>query len=495
MPNATKLPGNISRRRDGRYGISIWVPTIGGGRHRFQATASTASDAQRILQAQQQNLLHSVSQSKRVWKLRDYLEYWLEEVVRPSTRPNTYLGYLRSVRLYISPTLGGTSLRALSVMDVQRFLNRLQDERSLVVSNKARAVLRAALSRAQREDLIQKNPAALVDQKLAIRKPITPWSVAQAQTFLRAIDGQPLQLAFQLMTIYGLRRGEALGLRWSDIDVATRTIRIEQQLTCIGSVPTVGPLKTESSRRTLPMVETIHTHVLSHAHRYGRLSDDGTLTQDDSLAFLSDEGTTLYPEHVLRTFHRICARAGLPKIRLHDLRHTAATLLKNLGLPTRDIQLVLGHSRVTTTMQLYQHADPEGQRRAMELAERTLLPVTARGAVCQDVCQNERIAAKSDDSDVSVSGAGTGTLTLGLILGKAPEAFFDGLPASVLERVRDVIYAYKLGRSAVKNVCQSISDNSIQDTRPIGPVQSWPRRWNSAAAASPIYPIRTRRLL
>ncbi len=179
---------------------------------------------------------------------------------------------------------------------------------------------------------------------------------SSTETFLKVAADDPLAAAFTLICMYGLRRGEVLGLRWCDIDSEQGVIYIRQQLQRMQGKLLAGPVKTNAGQRDLPLLPAAQA-VLAPLRAKAQ--------SDDGLVFITSTGNPVEPGNLLRSFYRICQQHGLPRITLHHLRHTTATLLKNTGLPARDAQLILGHAHVSTTQQLYQHADLNGQRRAL----------------------------------------------------------------------------------------------------------------------------------
>jgi hypothetical protein len=249
-----------------------------------------------------------------------------------------------------------------------------------------------------------------------------------------------------------MRRGEVLGLRWKDLDLDRGTISIEQQLQRIGAELRVGPVKTSAGRRTLPVLARTRLGMLDHlARRVQHDSREATdLLASDELIFTSKLGTPVDPKNFVRSFHLICDKAGIRRITVHQLRHTAATLLKNLGVPARDAQLILGHAQVTTTQQLYQHGDIEGQSKAMEQVERQLLADSGSTRSGQNWWANEKSADQVDGFLQNNLGGTSGARTHDTLLKSLSGLPSDALPTSVLQGFRTLTRAYKLGRVVVK---------------------------------------------
>lgn len=229
-----------------------------------------------------------------------------------------------------------------------------------------KTVLSSALSRAMREELVVRNVARLAELPTWERQPITPWSAAEARAFLEVARRDPLYPAFTLLLLCGLRRGEVLGLRWRDVDEEDCEIRIRQQVQRIKGELRFYPVKTAAGRRDLPLLPIAQS--MLDLRRQAQAADRqelGRAWQDNGLIFTTKTGRPVEPRNLVRSFHRICDANKLHDIKVHHLRHTTATLLKNLGVPARDAQIILGHSRLAVTLEIYTHEDRQAQRQAL----------------------------------------------------------------------------------------------------------------------------------
>jgi len=441
--------GSVSKRKDGRYGVSLWMTLPDGTRKRKHFTVSTRQAADDLLHERIEQVRRNIPVAVRSWKVGDYLDHWLENVVRAKDRPRTVELYEIYIRIHLKPLLGSKSLTELTVIETQTALNALVERVSIRVAHGAKGVLRAALNRAMREQLISQNVATLAELPPWRRKSITPWTEDEARAFLAAARGHQWELAFQMLLYYGLRKGELLGLRWSDVNLERGEIRVEQQLQAVGGVVSFGPVKTEAGRRLLPIYPALRELLEQHAVAAGRdISKHDEI--GDALVFVSSAGTPINPYNFSRTFHLICEKAGIRRITIHHLRHTAATLLKKLGVPARDVQLILGHSHVSTTQQLYQHGDIDGQREAIEKVGRALQPVADSSNGGQKGGQVQKTAGETDGFDWTISGGPGGTRTHDILLKRRAQSTLENLPTSVIERVLALTYEYKLGCVAVK---------------------------------------------
>ncbi len=236
-------------------------------------------------------------------------------------------------------------------------------------------VLSAALTQAQREELLFRNVARLVELPTYKPNEIKPWSVDEASRFLEATKPEPLYAAFALLMQYGFRRGEVLGLRWCDIDYTGRLLHIRQQLQRVGGELRVGDLKTDAGRRDEPLTnfasEVLRTHQVTQTKIREAAGASWQGSGDaEELVFTTKSGRPVEPRNFFRSFQRILAAQGIRRITVHGIRHTNATIQKNLHVPDRDIQATLGHADVNTTRRLYEHTDIDNQRDALEKVER-----------------------------------------------------------------------------------------------------------------------------
>lgn len=441
---------------------SVYVDLTNGQRKRIHLYGASRQEVHDKLADTMMLARKGVRTPVTSWTVGAYLDYWLQTVVAIKNRPRTAELYEGTVRLYLKPELGPIPLGKLTVGDVQRMLNN-QHETGLSVRtlHRSRAVLRAALSRAEREELVLRNVAKLVDIPAYHRKTITPWTPEESATFLAAARNHRWYGAYLMVLSYGMRRGEVLGLRWRDVDLAHGVFRVEQQLQRVGGELKTGEVKTEAGRRILPLFAAAQDCLEDlYAERYGAdplpappADDDGTC----DLVFRSSSGTPTDPKNFVRTFHEISDEAGLPHIKLHHTRHTAATTLKNLGVPARDAQLILGHAHVTTTQQLYQHGDITGQTRALDQVGELLT-----GAVAvKTAAKFELSTGESTNIRALTPGGPGGDRTLDNLLKSLLCEVSTGSPTPVIRRLRTRAYAHILGRVAVKYCCQNPGPDSL----------------------------------
>lgn len=356
--------GTVYRRKDGRYEAAAYVMTSSGRKKRIRVYAKSRAAAHTELAGALERASKGIPAPDRSWRLDEYLDYWLT-IVEQTKRPTTHRLYESLVRNYLRPGLGSRRLVQLTLRDVQSFLDdQLRAGCSIRTAQKQRAVLSAALTRAQREELFARNVARLVELPTWHRKKITPWTADQLQRFYRVAQGERYYAAFVLLGIYGLRSGEVRGLSWEDIDMDNGRIHIRRQMQHQGNGLRMAPVKTSSSERDLPLLGMAIDALTIHRSTFP--------AGDSQLVFTSPYGNPVDEWTLLRAFRRISKGAELPIITVHQLRHTTVTLLKNLGVPDRDAQLIFGHSTSSITRQIYQHADISGQFAALDRLQKQL---------------------------------------------------------------------------------------------------------------------------
>lgn len=362
--------GTIYLRKDGRYEASAYLLTTGGTRKRKSFYGKTRKEVHDKLIAAKMHEQQGIAIHEEATKLGDYLDYWLEQIIRPIRRATTHDLYESNIRLYLKPGLGHHLLTRLNVQTLQQYLNRqLADGHSIRKVEILREVLSSALTWAMREERISKNFAKLVVLPTRYKKRVRPWTIDETTRFLEITKSHWLYPAFVLLVLYGLRRGEVLGLRWCDVDFEASEIHIQQQVNRAHGVVQQGPVKTEAGLRDLPLLGFVRQVLLQQREQC-------QLDGSTGLIFKAQKSSRpVEPQVFSRSFQRVCEQHGIRRIKLHHVRHTNATLLKNLGVPAKDAQLILGHSNVSVTQDIYQHDDMDTRREALGRVEKVLLNI------------------------------------------------------------------------------------------------------------------------
>jgi integrase len=363
----TNGDGSVYKRQDGYWVGAFYTHTTSGARKRVVVYGKTLTEARDKLGKAQQQARAGVPVPDESWKLGPYLAYWLEHVVKRNRRPATYALYEMIIRLYLIPGLGTRGLTRLSVATVQMFLNqRLEAGDSVRKVHIMRTVLSAALARAVREELITRNVARSVELPSWQRGTIQPRTADEAKRFLIAAKSDPLCAAFVLLVLCGVRRGEVLGLRWGDIEFDRGVFRISQQVQRIRGELLIGPVKTSAGVRTLPLLDLVCQALKLQAERQASYrAAMGSAWPQTDLVFTTRTGRPIEPRSLVRSFRRICEENKIRTSKVHHLRRTVASLLKDLRVPARDAQKILGHARISTTLEIYTDSDDQAQRDAL----------------------------------------------------------------------------------------------------------------------------------
>jgi integrase len=348
--------GSIYQRKDGRW-VGQLSLSDGGRKFFYGATRREVKERLTAAQHDQQRGLPVLNERELV---ADFLARWLADVAKPKLRPMTYHRYQDLLRLHVLPSLGKRPLARLTPQDVQTLLTaKLGEGLAPATVVQIRAVLRRALGQALKWGLVARNTAALTDPPRMQRAEVQPFSPEQARAFLAAVQGDRLEALYTVAVALGLRSGEARGLRWEDLDLDGATLRVRYALQKIDKEFQLVEPKTVRSRRTIDLPPVAVASLRRHKARQNedRLRA-GEAWQDWGLVFTTSIGTPLDATNVGHYFHRIIKRAELPRIRFHDLRHTAASLLLAQGVHPRLVMEILGHSQIALTMNTYSHVMP-----------------------------------------------------------------------------------------------------------------------------------------
>jgi integrase len=368
MSKRANNEGSIYRRTDGRWAAGI---SLGNGRRKHFYGKTRQEVAQKLtaaLKAKQDGLpLPSERQT-----VRTFLAHWLE-TVRPSLRPSTWTRYALDVNSKAIPNLGTLPLGKLGAAHLQRlYAQRLAAGDSPKTVVHLHAVLHRALAHAAQWDMVVRNVADLVSRPRVPKREMTTLNADQVSAFFDALDGERLEALYVLAVSTGMREGELLALRWQDVDLNAASLQVRATLTWgTGGAFSLSEPKTKSSQRQILLtsmeVEKLRQHRRLQAEERLRL---GSAWEDLSLVFANEVGRPILPQNLVRrSFRRILDRAGLPHVRFHDLRHTAATLLLGRGVHAKIVSEMLGHSQIGITLDTYSHVLPTMQKDAVRARE------------------------------------------------------------------------------------------------------------------------------
>jgi integrase len=395
--------GSIYRMADGRWRAAVTVGKDANGKPKRKVfTASTRREVKDQLNDALKDLKLGILVPPDKQTLAQFLTWWLKEVVRPSARPKTMKAYDYQTRIHLIPGLGDILLQKLTPQQVQRFLNdrltQLSDRTKRPLSAKTvrhlHRTLCTAINSAVKYGNVARNVATLVDPPRAVKPNIKFLTVEQARTLLETAQGDRLFALYATVLSLGLRLGEGLGIAWPDVDLDTGRFNIHQALQRIdkklypdrGGLQLVEPKGGYSARVvTLPAVT-----IAALRHRQAEQEEErrwaGTRWRNDwNLVFTTRDGKPLDERNVLRRFQeKILAIAGVPKMRIHDLRHSAVAILIAQGVNIKAISELLGHSSVAFTLQVYGHLLEETKRETATKMDAALAPVATSVATKTD---------------------------------------------------------------------------------------------------------------
>jgi integrase len=367
MGKRGNLEGSIYQRKDGRWVAEMQTGIKDGKaikRLCYAKTRAAVSERLKKALAQQQDGTLTVSNHM---KAQAYLEQWLEGV---KVKPNTRASYKNAVKLHLSPHIGHVKLSALTGLHVKQLVTKLEeDERSVPTIQYALKVLRVALNEAMREDILFRNVA----DRHKVEPPteratsrLKAWTPDVVKTFLEhpsvRLNGSYCLWYLALAT--GLRRGELLGLKWTDLNEQTGLIYVQRQVTEVGKDVTLEETKTEASVRYVPVTPSTVTMLEEQKHRVRVMRKNAPEWNDLDLIFPSDDGTPRAPRSVTKMFARVVKASGVPSITLHGTRHTTASILRRMTNDAKLVSTVLGHTDATFTDETYVHLSPADMKRA-----------------------------------------------------------------------------------------------------------------------------------
>lgn len=346
-----------------------WRTVIHSNGRVISASASTRQESRRRAKEKATAIagLPVTRGEARSFHVGTFLNHWLEDR-KASLAHSTYLRYKGLIQHYLAPSLGKISLARLTKHDVSRLLSGMaaagQSPRS---RQQARAVLSAAMHAAVEAELIPSNPVDHVKRIKIAKKPITPLTLEEVRTLLNFATGTPLLARLHIGLLCGLRQGEALGLRWRDLDLDSGTLRVQVQIQKIDGTRQFVDLKTDSAHRLI-MLPASTVQALKD-HRVMQLEarlQAGPAWEDHDLVFPNRFGKPLQSKTDYSRWIRALNAAGIASRSLHNARHTAGTLMYAEGIDIETIRRVLGHSTIALTSSTYLHTAEPPMRAAAD---------------------------------------------------------------------------------------------------------------------------------
>jgi len=361
--------GSIYRRAsDQRWVGQLLLGYDGLGRpiRRF-VTAKTRSEVAQKLKQLLRQFDDGLTVPDAGLKLEALFERWFEDVLRHQVAPSTFSNYRAVTVKHIVPALGKKKISALMVTDVDRLLSsKIDSGLSTSTVRRIRAVLSQCLDQGIRWGVVSRNVASHSRAPRETRKEGRTLSPEQAKQFLAYLKGHRNEALYAVMLSTGLRRGEALGLMWKDLDRDSGVLQIRRQLKREGGTLVTADTKTSRSRRSVNLPPPMLKALLWHERRQEtERTALGTSWIDTGFIFTSAVGTPIDPRNFYREFTKICRDAGMDDWHPHELRHSAASLMLAQGVKLQVVSQVLGHASIRMTADVYGHIlDPDRQEAA-----------------------------------------------------------------------------------------------------------------------------------
>ena len=355
------MRGSVKEVRRGVWQIR-WDALPGPERKQLSATVhGTKREAERVLREKLAEVESGFSGDNLM--VQAFLERWLADYCQQHLKPSTFTSYEGMIKNHVLPSLGNTRLDKLQPIQLQQLYTVKLETLSPRSVQYIHVILRSAFNRAIKWGVLVHNPTDRVDAPSAKKRKATIWTAEQAFQFLSHIREHRMYAAYRLAITTGMRRGEILGLRWED--VGEDALRVRQSLVEVSGELIFSTPKTPSSIRTISLSE----EDLASLRRQKVYQAEDKLSmgrhyQDSNLVFTTSPGTPFRPRNFTRQFKEIVRQTDLPEIRLHDLRHTHATMLLEAGEHPKVVQERLGHSQIAIVYDTYSHVLPSMQKEA-----------------------------------------------------------------------------------------------------------------------------------
>ena len=361
--------GSITQRGD-KYRVCFdYGVDRSGKRIRKYRTFDTKRDATRAFNEHKVKMDKGTQVLPSEYTFAQWLDYWYKDIILPQIEETTAYGYRGMIENYLKPQLGEIRLQKLTARDIQQYYTWLMGEKELSPNTviKHHNLLTNTLNAAERQEYITKNPMRAVSPPKKRQREAKFYTPEQLGTLLDKAVGTRLELPVYICAYLGLRRGELCGLRWSDIDLEHQTITIENTRTQAGKKEIEKGTKTASSTRTLYLPDTLCDMLkAAKENQQACRATYKNAYDDNDYVIVMEDGKPFRPNYLSELFGKFLADNDLPKIVLHELRHTFASLSNQAGIPAYNIGKALGHSTPATTQKIYTHLLDQTHTQAVE---------------------------------------------------------------------------------------------------------------------------------
>ena len=362
--------GNIRKRKDGRWEGRYTAghdPATGKPIYKNVLGKTQAEVKEKLKRAIEESRGLDIVKAGQ-YTLGQWMDVWFETYAKLKVRPSSHQTYKGYINNHIKPYVGSIPLSKLTSLDLQKLykmlltegrIDRIESKNqpkglSAKTVRNINQIISSALNLAKEQKLLASNPAEACALPRVEHREMKTLPVEQLTSFLREAKETGVYEMYYIELATGLRRGELLGLKWQDIDMVNGTIRVQRQVARIDGEIVEAPLKTKNSYRNVSI----------GADAIEVLKEQKKKVGDSEYVFPSPNGGPISPDSVLNMLHRVLERAGLPKIRFHDLRHTFATLALQNGVDIKTVSGMLGHFSAGFTLDTYAHVTTSAQREA-----------------------------------------------------------------------------------------------------------------------------------
>jgi integrase len=341
--------GSFKLRNDGRWEGKVWIDGV-----RKSAYGKTRKEAANKISTMIKNHRNGVTEDVKL-TLGAWIERWMTEC-KNDIKPKTRDSYNQVIKLYLIPSMGRVIVADLTPVQVQTALNAMTKSglsgRTVAYT---RTILRSALKQAMRWGLVSRNVAELVTVPSHTRDIPEPWTKEEIKSFMNASQNHPQGRLFQVAVHSGLRQGELLGLRWSDVNLEAGTIHVRSTLDKRDGEWLFPAPKSEKSVRTVPLTKDALRALSAQRNQQWEDKVGAYIWRDYDIVFHSAIGTPLDAGNVRRAAYSLMKSTDLPHQRFHDFRHACASMLASAGVSLFEASRWLGHSQISITADLYSH--------------------------------------------------------------------------------------------------------------------------------------------
>jgi integrase len=370
------MKGHVAKKGRSYYAVVDQGrdPETGKRRQKWHRAGTTKAEAEKELRRIVTTLDNGTYVAPKSASVADFLQNeWLPSLAS-RLRPSTIALHTINAETYLIPSVGYLKLQALSPAHLNKLYGALgetgrKDGSGLgpaAVKN-VHKTIRRALADALKWGLVARNVADLAEPPRQIAPQIETWTSDDLRTFLEGASEDRHYAAWLLAASTGMRRGEILGLKWSDVDLTRGRLTIRRALVLAKNIPTWSEPKTPRSRRSVPLTQDVTAALKTHkaAQAQERLKA-GAAYDDQGLVFCNEDGTLLRPDTFRKRFRKLVVDAGVPPLKLHGLRHTWATIALQVGIHPKVVSEILGHSSISITLDTYSHVIPALEEDAAE---------------------------------------------------------------------------------------------------------------------------------